>query len=258
MKLLVVVFSLMLVTSGLAWGVRGPSKVSVGFHNLSSTAPGGYYATDEDSICVFCHTPHGGTLDGPLWNRGDATSAAWKHYNSATLSTSLKGLSASRPPNPVSMLCLSCHDGSLALNHVINEPNDRTAPIKDSFGGADMKMVVMFGQNPSIIGSTALDEAATGDFTDDHPFSFSYDSVLASTEYQSGNAKYNSLKLPGTAVGQGVRFFAGPTGTNNVECSSCHDPHVNYNDLLGGNSAYAPFLITPNTGSALCLACHTK
>ena len=259
MKLLVVVFSLLLVTSGLAWGVRGPSKVSVGFHNLSATAPFGYYATNVDAICVFCHTPHGGTLDGPLWNRGNATSAEWKHYNSATLSTSLKGLSSSRPPNPVSMLCLSCHDGSLALNHVVNEPNILAgAPITGPGGVDPMPMVVMFGQNPAIIGSTALDEAATGVFTDDHPFSFSYDAVLASTEYQSGNAKYNSLKLPGTAVGLGVRFFAGPTGTNNVECSSCHDPHVNYNELLGGNKLYTPFLITPNTGSALCLACHTK
>jgi hypothetical protein len=258
MKLLVVVFSLLLVTSGLAWGVRGPSKVSAGYHNLSSDT-GGFYETNVDAICVFCHTPHGGSLDGPLWNRGDATSVEWKHYNSATLSTHLKGLPSNRAPNPISMLCLSCHDGSLALNHVLNEPNVLAgAPITGAGGTNPLYMVTMFGQNPSIIGSTPADEAATGDFTDDHPFSFSYDAVLASTEYQSGNAKYNSLKLPGIAVGLGVQFFASPdaTGPNHVECSSCHDPHVDYS--LTGDSDYAPFLITPNTGSLLCLACHTK
>jgi hypothetical protein len=260
MKLLVVVFSLLLVTSGLAWGVRGPSKVSTGYHNLSTSSVFSYYRTDEEAICVFCHTPHGGKLNGPLWNRENPTSAAWKHYNSATLSTSLKGLDANRPPNPVSMLCLSCHDGSLAVNHVINEPNNREGAILGPGNATDVFIQDMFGMTPAsrIGGDAAGDTAATGVFTDDHPFSFSYDAVLTSDEYQSGNAKYNSLKLPGTAVGLGVRFFAGPTGTNNVECSSCHDPHVNYDELRGGNKAYAPFLITPNTGSALCLACHTK
>jgi hypothetical protein len=244
--------------SGMAWGARGPSKVSVGFHNLSATAPGGYYKTNTDQICVFCHTPHGGSLDGPLWNRNNPSSA-WKHYNSATLSTHLKGESANRAPNAVSMLCLSCHDGSLALNHVLNEPNVlEGAPILGPGGVADLQMVIMFGQNPNIIGSTALDEEATGDFTDDHPFSFSYDLVRGSTEYETGNAKDGTLKTVPEAISRGVRFFAGPTGTNNVECSSCHDPHVNYNSQLSGNSDYTPFLITPNTGSLLCLACHTK
>ena len=239
----------------LTWGARGPSDVSVGAHNLSSSGPNpSFYNTDEASICVFCHTPHGGTLDGPLWNRGDATSAVWKHYNSATLSTSLKGLSASRPPNPESMLCLSCHDGSLSINHVINEPNDRTAAIKTSGTGSYNTTIVDFFGDPGARTGGAPGWATSGDtgnFTDDHPFSFSYTDVLASTEYQSGNAKYNTLKLPGTAVGLGVQFF---TGSLNVECSSCHDPHVNHRD----NPTWAPFLITPNTGSALCLACHTK
>jgi hypothetical protein len=259
MKLLVVVFSLLLVTSGLAWGVRGPSKVSVGFHNLSATAPFGYYKTNVDAICVFCHTPHGGTLDGPLWNRGIPDSA-WQHYNSATLSTHLKGADASRAPNPVSMLCLSCHDGSLAVNHVINEPNNREGAILGPGNATDVFIQDMFGMTPAsrIGGDAAGDTAATGVFTDDHPFSFSYDDVMNSPEYDAGNAKENTLKSVGAAEILGVRFFAGPTGTNNVECSSCHDPHVNYDELRGGNKAYAPFLITPNTGSALCLACHTK
>ena len=70
MKRLMVVLCLVLFTSGLAWGGgvnSGPSKVSVGSHNLSTSGPSPFgYNTDEDQICVFCHTPHGGTLDGPL------------------------------------------------------------------------------------------------------------------------------------------------------------------------------------------------
>lgn len=33
-----------------------------------------------------------------------------------------------------------------------------------------------------------------------------------------------------------------------VECASCHDPHT----------ANATFLRIPNSGSAVCLACHVK
>jgi len=263
MKRLMVVFCLVILTSSLAWGGgvnSGASDVSLGSHNLSTSGPSPFgYNTDEDSICVFCHTPHGGTLAAPLWNRGDATSAEWKHYNSASLSTALQGLSTARPPNAESMLCLSCHDGSLSINHVINLPNDREgAPIlSDSTNNPDTKIIDFFGDPGARIGGLRGfgTSGNTGDFTDDHPFSFSYTDVLASDEYQTGNAKENMLWDAGTAVSKGVQFF---TGSLNVECSSCHDPHVNHDGNQGGDSGYKPFLIMKNTGSALCLACHRK
>jgi hypothetical protein len=61
------------------------------------------------------------------------------------------------------------------------------------------------------------------------------------------------VKLHTVAAAQaaGVRFFG---ATNFVECSTCHDPHVDYFTAPD----YTPFLITPNTGSNLCLACHIK
>ncbi|MDG5468964.1 cytochrome c3 family protein [Deltaproteobacteria bacterium IMCC39524] len=258
MKRLVVVFCLIFFTSSVAWGVRGPAGVRWGSHNLSLSSPDtGQYNHDEDAICVFCHTPHGGTLDAPLWNRGNPTSATWKHYNSASLSSNLRGLPAGRPPNTESMLCLSCHDGSLSVNHVLNEPNDRTAPILGPGGVINNEITDFFGVPGARIGGSPgiATSGNTGDFTDDHPFSFSYTDVMASPEYSSGQPKFNTLRDPGLAVGQGVRFF---TGALNVECSSCHDPHVNFDPLNGGNEDYSPFLITPNTGSALCLACHIK
>lgn len=269
MTRLMVVFCLVLFTSSLAWGggvYSGQSKVSAGAHNLtgsSSSTPGPStfkYNTDEDSMCVFCHTPHGGTLDAPLWNRNSPPELmGWKHYNSASLSTALQGLSTARPPNPVSMLCLSCHDGSLSINHVINLPNDREgAPIKsESTGTLETKIVGFFGNPGARIGGLSGFGTSenTGDFRDDHPFSFSYNDVLASDEYQTGNAKFEMLWDAGTAVSRGVQFFG---GANNVECSSCHDPHVNHKDEPGGDKDYKPFLIMKNNGSALCLACHRK
>jgi hypothetical protein len=258
MKRLIVFFCVILFASGLAWGARGPADVSTGPHNLSgdtSPTPGpnpGNYNTDEDSICVFCHTPHGGSLDAPLWNRTNPSHSNWKHYNSATMSTTLKGLSTSRAPGIESMLCLSCHDGSISINHVINAPNDN--PIILSAGGVSDTTIVDFFGNPgartgSLQGSLAPDQV--GFLNDDHPISFSYTAVEQSNEYLLG-AKQGQLQTTYNAVTFGdVRFFG---GADNLECPSCHDPHVNYVD----NPEYTGFLITPNTGSALCFACHVK
>ena len=252
MKHFVVVLFLIILTSGLAWG-KGPADVSKGPHNLSSSSTSLYYATDEDSLCVFCHTPHGGSLDGPLWNRNNPNPSSWKHYNSATMSSTLKGLDKSRPPGVESMLCLSCHDGSISVNHVINTPNDRTTPIKTAgFGQTDTTIVDFFGNPGSRIGGETGDNSGgTGFLTDDHPISFSYVAVINSSEYQPTGAKSGQLRTLGEATQNGVRFFG---ATNRVECSSCHDPHVNYAE----NAEYTPFLIVSNAGSNLCLACHEK
>jgi len=255
-----VVIVALLLAASLTWA-KGPAGVAVGLHNLSATGadpnagwvPGSsIYATDEDAICVFCHTPHSGSLDGPLWNRSNPSSA-WQHYNSATMSAELALLSVSRAPNDESLLCLSCHDGSISVNHLINAPNDRTAPITTTFGGdPDMEIIDLFGVTPgSRIGGSVANTGDTGDFRDDHPFSFSYTTVETSAEYQPGGAKSGQLQDTATAVTNGVRFFG---VDNNVECSTCHDPHVNYRD----NPEYGPFLIMSNSGSGLCLACHIK
>ena len=71
-------FVVLLFMPGLTWA-KGTSDVTNGVHNLSVTGIDPYwgdvgsslYATDQDSVCVFCHTPHGGSLDAPLWNRGE-------------------------------------------------------------------------------------------------------------------------------------------------------------------------------------------
>jgi predicted CXXCH cytochrome family protein len=147
---------------------------------------------------------------------------------------------------------MSCHDGSISVFHVINTPNGRTAPIQhDQSNNPNTTIVDFFGNPGARIGGEFGDNSAeTGFLTDDHPISFSYTAVEGSPEYQLG-AKANKLHTLNDATINGVRFF-GPT--NRVECSSCHDPHVNYID----NPEYTPFLITSNSGSALCLACHQK
>lgn len=259
-KVKVMMVVLLLLVSSPAW-TKGPPGVTNGPHNLSTTGvlagPFGAipspYASDEDEICVFCHTPHGGTLTGPLWNRSNPNPAAgWNHYNSATIAIDKTASPLNRTPNNESLLCLSCHDGSVSVFHVVNPPNDRNgAPIAaDGTGTLDVDIIDSFNPGTAArIGGSPADTSDTGQLSDDHPISFSYDQVYGA--YSLG-PKSGQLVDPAIAVTKGVRFF-GASG-NNVECSSCHDPHVNYID----NPVYTPFLVMSNSGSAMCLACHNK
>jgi hypothetical protein len=261
-----IIFKLMLFVAlicmpALTWA-RGDADVANGVHNLSTSGVDPYwggvgsslYASNEDQICVFCHTPHGGSLTAALWNRNDpAPAGGWNHYNSASMSIDPL-LSVGRVPNDESMICLSCHDGSISVNHIINLPNDRLgAPIL--IQGSDSLPIYgdMLSMGPGKrIGASFADNNGTGDLSDDHPISFSYEQVLGSYEYSLGS-KVGDLKIASIARSLGVEFF-GSISENNVECSSCHDPHVDYIS----DPAYDPFLITPNSNSDLCLACHTK
>ncbi|MHB8707540.1 MAG: cytochrome c3 family protein [Desulfuromonadales bacterium] len=243
-----VFFLILMAFSGFAWG-KAPVGVSKGVHNLSTSSadPWGriQYISNNDEICVFCHTPHSGSLNGPLWNRPAASPASWSHYNTATLTA--VGVSASRIPNNESMLCLSCHDGSVGVFRVINVPPTEpgeTNPIEDQFGGN--AAVEISGFPGGRIGATVDVPDGTGDLSDDHPISFSYADVW--TEYN--NNSRNDLRLASQAITYGVQFFG---SDNRLECSSCHDPHADV--TVPG---YDSFLITTNSGSKLCLACHIK
>lgn len=229
---------------------RGPAAVSNTVHNLSTTAPidpvflTAFYKSNEDEVCIFCHTPHGGSLTGPLWNH-TLTAASFTHYNSATLSSQIGA--TNRPPSSESLLCLSCHDGTVSVYSMYNTSNDIGQPYNENVGpgSEDTRIAYQWGAGEGA--------DLTTDLSDDHPISFSYNAVINNIPYSAGQSKAGQLRDTGVATGAGIRFFG---ATQRVECSSCHDPHVDY--VSAGNTGYAPFLVTTNSGSKLCLACHNK
>ncbi|MBI3594235.1 MAG: hypothetical protein HY200_04695 [Nitrospirae bacterium] len=96
-------------------------------HNLAVNpdiqAGSGAYNLNGD-ICVFCHTPHGGRLDvgggaAPLWNRRLPLSSSFIPYDSPNFDKA--GIQAGQPKG-VSLACLSCHDGTIAFDSLINAP----------------------------------------------------------------------------------------------------------------------------------------
>ncbi len=88
---------------------------------IGSTGLGDVFTTKTDQICVFCHTPHGADANfagAPLWNRAAGT-ASYTTYNSGTMQASVQGTNLS---GSASLACLSCHDGTQAMDNVLNAP----------------------------------------------------------------------------------------------------------------------------------------
>ena len=106
--------------AGLMFTQVASAQIATTKHNLGSTGPGPNKFGGTDELCVFCHTPHGADTSAaaPLWNRV-ISGTTYQTYDSLGTST-LDGKTA--PVGSVSIACMSCHDGTQAMNVVINAP----------------------------------------------------------------------------------------------------------------------------------------
>lgn len=177
-------------------------------HSFSDTK-----AVTEEQVCVFCHTPHNATPNVPLWNRS-ATIAAPQTYTSSTLQATVTQPTIA----DVSKLCLSCHDGTVALGDTVNNG----------------MIPFIQGPNYTLPPSAAANLNNAIGFTDDHPFAFV---PITGPE----------IRVP--PPNDPVRLDS----TGKVQCTSCHQPHVPNNDPTAGK-----FLAKANVRSAICTTCHTR
>jgi predicted CXXCH cytochrome family protein len=169
---------------------QNPNSIINSPHNLSISSPGSIHASTETEVCVFCHTPHSASAtDGPLWNHQMAT-GPYRPYTSSSLKATVG------QPTGASRLCLSCHDGTVALGMV----NSRA-------GGIAMNTTTM----PP--GSSNLGTDLRGD----HPVSFVYDNALATAD---GNLVNPNTLPPMVQL----------DSSGQLQCTACHDPH---NDQYG-------------------------
>lgn len=172
----------------LAWTATAYAGIAGTVHDMS-----GQSWNTEGEICIVCHTPHNAdmTEPAPLWNH-EVTGASFTVYtgegNTLDADTSLG-------PGPVSLLCLSCHDGTVAL---------------DAYGGAP--------------GSTFMDpgDAFLGvDLSDDHPIGFNYDDVVGLDP---------EIEIASVVTSAGLMLFG--TDGDQMECPTCHDPHSDTNSFF--------------------------
>ena len=212
-----------LVAIYLGFGLAAMAQDVIGSHDLSPAGTSPVKGTVSGS-CLYCHAPHSG-LNGtagvaptPLWNTKLSSVQSYTVYTSSTMVNTAN-------PSPAlgtdSTLCLSCHDGTVA-----GSP------------GA----LVAYGQVPMSGKMNAADVFGTN-LTTMHPVSFTL--PLKSSPDLAPSLTANP---PSTADQTGaVKLING-----NVECTSCHNPHVQNTDPNNPN-----FLVIDNSSSALCLACHS-
>jgi predicted CXXCH cytochrome family protein len=161
--------------------------------------------------CAYCHAPHSGSNMG-LWNQ-KLTTQGYTTYTSDTAKNMATQPVLGGPSNQ----CLSCHDGTVAVGATVAYGQVTT---HGSMNAADV-----FGSN----------------LQSSHPFSLALplkDNVnLVSTLTTTGKTADTTWA---------VKLING-----NIECSSCHDPHVQAKDPISLN-----FLAKDSSNGQLCLACH--
>jgi Doubled CXXCH motif (Paired_CXXCH_1) len=271
----------------VAWLLAAPadaqriSDVRGTRHNLSTgglgttrAAPGG---TSE--VCVFCHTPHGASLTddsgaalrSPLWNRRVPAGATYTPYasNSMDAQTLIDGFNAT--PGGSSKLCLSCHDGTLAIGNV------------NVLNGIANPTIPMQGTGPG--GTMPVGEGATSGFTrflgtdlrNDHPISVTFSAALAARdgELRAVDAQQRWPAGTGSTIGVRAPGFkpllplepTGTAGVGQVQCATCHDPHTRELDAAKGNQKFlrgqrfqeaAPSANPSAATDVICISCHDK
>ncbi len=94
-----------------------------------------YARNQYDDVCVYCHTPHGANsrIDAPLWNRTVNDVASYAIYDKPT--TLMRPTSV---PGPSSLTCLSCHDGTISIDSVLNMPGSGWDPMNSGLRNAEV------------------------------------------------------------------------------------------------------------------------
>jgi len=133
-------FTLLPNTSIAATKASNSGSVANTRHNLTvSFAPGpfrdlmfSYALNDYEEVCVYCHTPHGSNQaepNLPLWNHTIPDKTTFTLYDDPSTNRALNQLTQTMTvPGPSSLTCLSCHDGTIAIDSILNMPGSGRSP----------------------------------------------------------------------------------------------------------------------------------
>ncbi len=195
------------------------AQIALSRHNLSVSGPGTIRAATEQEVCKFCHIPHKASPSVPLWDH-TMSSVSYSRYTSSTFSSTYK----MQFPSSSSKLCLSCHDGTIAIGSI------SAGQIVVSGGGLlDPDQSLAASSSSNIGGVTGANLA------DDHPIS------IGTPHFAAAQYRCNGCHYPR------------PNNKVPMECVRCHDPHSESKD-----GVTKKFLSQSNQSSALCGSCHNK
>jgi predicted CXXCH cytochrome family protein len=214
------------MVAGIVLGIAaltlaGVSETKHNFTSPTYSPNAFFYGTTQ--VCVFCHTTHNGDQSrGALWNH-EVNPPLYGIYESFTLDMNIS------QPNEGSLVCLSCHDGTIAVNSLNNLPGPAGAGTYGTRGGAGLDAEGRLSSSSHAYVGT--------DLTNDHPVGVTYDASQDPTGFYAVTGVPTSY--PDRLLDDGLY----------VECISCHNPHDN---------TFSNFLIESNESSNLCLRCHIK
>lgn len=202
-------------------------------------AMGGVSFSDYGNPCIYCHLPpeqssvqteqYGGVAG---WNRVAPSADHYKLYDSVSMDAPQSS------PNSSTLLCLSCHDGTMALDMVLFKPagfqSRRDAAMHMKMNGGN-ELTSCGKCHNGVVAHDIAPKVVGQDLMNDHPVSFQYGGL---------NWKDKDFRVPHQAGGfnNGVALYGG-----NVECATCHDVH---------NSTQEVLLATRK--EILCATCHSK
>lgn len=205
-------FALLLLTAYMATAGKRTSILDTP-HNLSVSGRGEIKSMTETRVCIFCHSSHNASHEGPLWNH-ETTPSQFRTYDRSTM------LGNPEAPNGATKLCLSCHDGTIAVGAVRSLT----------------RTVSMVNVGPSgEIPSSRRSNLGT-DLTGTHPVSVKFQ--------QRSAVMKSSLRWPPFDPEGEV----GVDSEGYVQCTACHDPH-------GSRSEKYPFW-RKESFSQVCQVCH--
>ncbi|NDY41410.1 cytochrome C [Dissulfurirhabdus thermomarina] len=231
-------FALSLLGGAPAFGGAAPGTGIVGSKHdmLLYTAANGGVVDPHGRVCAYCHTPHHAVDDPnadymPLWSRQVTQEPVFIEYSSPTLDAVITD-----PVAGPSRLCMSCHDGAVAIDAYYGSNGTATLTEGDAFGE------IGIGLN--------------GDLSNDHPIGFDYPSVaLADPEIKDASSVFIE-----NAVGTTIADVLWDDGSGNqlMTCATCHDVHNGPSTATSGTDPGGWFLYAPQNNAKICLSCHDK
>ncbi len=242
----------------LAIPTMATAAISNTKHNLTSTnTQGNVYFTDAGvDMCRFCHMPHNAnTTQGTLWARPAPTGTGFTSPTATANGTPLPATNAAL--GSASQKCLSCHDGSVAMNTTVNKFGTYTQ-VAATISATATGNVTVSGGNVFLASNLAYTNL-NGQHPVGIPFAGQVGSSAVTAQYGTATAAGCQAGIPecvsgASAGGAYLKLFANSGGAFQVECGTCHEPHTE--NVASAN----PFFLRVPTSvtNGRCGGCHIK
>jgi len=260
----------LLATTATVWAGKASKSSIVGSpHDFTadtwSATLTGTAAAVTTNLCFFCHITHKTATNSSglaatssmapgylLWNHQlsgitGGTNGTYGVYTSDSFNALLTANNVALPTDlsasnnisspTTSNLCLSCHDGTVAIGSFYE-------------GGFGLPANGSYWNNGHGNGSTMYTGMQISDLTKQHPVNFAYTGGLATAASMTQPASYNSVDAAGDVPLYG--------GAGMMECTTCHDPHNGPTAVHGSTFPFARGTFTNYTGTGgFCVYCHT-